>query len=145
MKRHAFSLVSLLSLLLVAGSAIAQTSPVRANVPFDFTVAGKTVPAGTYTVGELGQGHSPELLLLQSKDGLHMIIESNAAENGNGANKTKLVFNRYKDQYFLSEIWVQRATSGRHIPKTGREKELARQMASANLTEQRVEIVAALY
>ena len=145
MKRQALSLVSLLSLLLVAGSAIAQTSPVQANIPFDFTVAGKTVPAGTYSVGELGQGHDPALLLLQSKDGLHMIVESNAAENRNGANKTKLLFNRYKDQYFLSEIWVQGATSGRHLPKTGREKELAKQTASANLSHERVEIVAALY
>ena len=142
MKRHALSLISL-SLLLMAGSAIAQTGPVRANVPFDFTVKGKTVPAGTYTIGKLGR--TPEMLLLRSNVGLNMIVGSNAAEHQNGANKTKLVFNRYKDQYFLSEIWVQGATTGRHIPKTGREKELAKQIASANLAQERVELVAALY
>jgi hypothetical protein len=142
MKRHALSLISL-SLLLMAGSAIAQNRPVRANVPFDFTVEGKTVPAGTYTIGKLGR--TPEMLLLWSNDGLNMIVGSNAAENRNGANKTKLVFNRYKDQYFLSEIWVEGATNGRHIPKTGREKELAKQTASANLSQERVELVAALY
>jgi|SRR5215469_5588678 len=143
MKRQAISLISLLSLLLVAGSAIAQSAPVRSNIPFDFTVEGKTVPAGTYTIGHVGRG--PELLLLESQDGkMHMIVGSNGAENLAGADKTKLVFNRYKDQYFLSEIWVQGAYSGRHIPQTKREKELAKELASANLNRERVEIVASL-
>ena len=53
MKRQAFSLVSLLSLLLVAGSAIAQTVHVRANIPFNFAVGSKTLPAGTYDVGTI--------------------------------------------------------------------------------------------
>ena len=144
MKRQAISLISLLSLLLVAGSAIAQSGPVRSNVPFDFTVEGKTIPAGTYTIGHVGRG--PELLLLESQDGkMHMIVGSNSAENLNGADKTKLVFNRYKDQYFLSEIWVQGANSGRHIPQTKREKELAKELASANINHERVEIVASLH
>src|ERR1700746_2288525 len=50
MKRQAFSLISLLSLLLMAGSAIAQTIHVRANVPFNFSVGTKTLPAGAYDV-----------------------------------------------------------------------------------------------
>jgi len=54
MKRQAFSLVSLLSLLLVAGSAIAQTVHVRGNIPFNFAVGNKTFPAGTYDVGTMG-------------------------------------------------------------------------------------------
>jgi hypothetical protein len=144
MKRQAISLISLLSLLLVAGSAIAQSGPVRSNVPFDFTVEGKTVPGGTYTIGHLNR--SPENLLLRSEDGkVQMIVGSNAAQNLNGANKSKLIFNRYKDQYFLSEIWVQGSTSGRRIPKTKREKELAKEMASASINSERVEIVAALH
>ena len=47
MKRQAFSLMSLLTLLLVAGSAIAQTVHVRADVPFNFAVGNKRLPAGT--------------------------------------------------------------------------------------------------
>ena len=143
MKRQALSLTCLLSLLLVAGSAIAQSGEVRSNVPFDFTVEGKTVPAGAYTIGKLGR--SGETLLLGSQDGkMHMVISSNAAQNLAGANKTKLVFNRYKDQYFLSEIWVQGSTSGRQIPKSKREKELAKEVALASVAPERVEIVAAL-
>ena len=43
MKRQAFSLISLLTLLLVAGSAIAQTVHVRADIPFNFAVGNKTL------------------------------------------------------------------------------------------------------
>ena len=140
MKRQAFSLVSLLSLLLVAGSAIAQTVHVRASIPFNFAVGSKTLPAGTYDVGTIENG----MLLLQARDGSSsMIVGSNAAEHLKPADKTKLVFNQYGSRYFLSEIWVNGATRGRHLPATSREKELARDMAQ-DLTHRRVEIVASL-
>jgi hypothetical protein len=75
---------------------------------------------------------------------MSMIVNSNAAESHKPANKTKLVFNRYGDQYFLSEIWVEGATRGRELPKTGREKEMAREFAQKDV-QRRVEIVASLY
>jgi hypothetical protein len=143
MKRQTFSLVSLLSLLLAAGSAIAQTVHVRANIPFNFAVGSKTLPAGTYDVGTI-DGRDSKMLLLQGRDGnSSMIVGSNAAENLKPADKTKLVFNHYGSRYFLSEIWVNGATRGRQLPKTSREKELAKDWAQ-DLTQRRVEIVANL-
>jgi hypothetical protein len=143
MKRQTFSLVSLLSVLLVAGSAIAQTVHVRANIPFNFAVGSKTLPAGTYDVGTI-DGRDSKMLLLQARDGnSSMIVGSNAAENLKPADKTKLVFNQYGSRYFLSEIWVNGATRGRQLPKTSREKELAKDWAQ-DLTQRRVEIVANL-
>ena len=143
MKRQTFSLVSLLSLLLVAGSAIAQTVHVRANIPFNFAVGSKTLPAGTYDVGTI-DGRDSKMLLLQARDGnSSMIVGSTAAENFKASDKTKLVFNQYGSRYFLSEIWVNGATRGRQLPKTSREKELAKDWAQ-DLTRRRVEIVATL-
>jgi len=142
MKRQAFSLVNLLSLLLVAGSAIAQTVHVRANIPFNFAVGSKTLPAGTYDV-ETIDGDS-KMLLLRARDGSSStMVGSNTAQNLKPADKTKLVFNQYGNRYFLSEIWVNGATLGRHLPATSREKELARDMAQ-DRTHLRVEIVASL-
>jgi len=143
MKRQACSLISLLTLLLVAGSAIAQTIQVRANVPFNFSVGNKKFPAGAYDVTTLNsQG---QILLLRARDSSSsMIVASNAADASKGADKSKLVFNRYRDQYFLAEIWTQGAKRGRQLPKTSREKELAHEVA-ADSTQRRVEIVASLY
>jgi hypothetical protein len=143
MKRHTLSLISL-GLLLMAGSAIAQTSNVRANVPFSFTVGSKTLPAGMYDIGAISV-RDAKTLLLQARDGSSsLMVGSNAAETVKPADKTKLVFNRYRDQYFLAEIWVEGATRGRQLPKNSREKELAKELAQ-DLTPQRVEIVASLY
>ena len=143
MKRQAFSLVSLLSLLLVAGSAIAQTVHVRANIPFNFAVGSKTLPAGTYDVGTI-DGRDSKMLLLQGRDGnSSMMVGSNAAQNVKPADKTKLVFNQYGSRYFLSEIWVNGNRRGRQLPKTSREKELAKDFAQ-DITQRRVEIVASL-
>jgi len=143
MKRQAFSLISLLSLLLMAGSAIAQTIHVRANVPFNFSVGNKTLPAGAYDIKTVSS--DTKVLLLQARDGKSgMIVGSNAAEALERAEKTKLVFNRYGSQYFLAEIWVGGATFSRQLPKTSREKELAKEVAS-DLTQRRVEVAASLY
>ena len=143
MKRQALSLISLLCLLLMAGSAIGQTLHVRSNVPFNFSAGNKSFPAGTYSVGTISS--DAKILLLQAGDGnASVMVGNNAVEASKGADKTKLVFNRYRDQYFLSEIWVQGATRGHHLPKTSREKELAKELAQ-DLTNRRVEIVASLY
>jgi hypothetical protein len=144
MKRQAVSLISLLSLLLVAGSAIAQTIHVRANIPFNFAVGNKTFPAGTYDVGTIGNGNT-KVLLLQSRDSnSSMMVGSNATQNLEPANKTKLVFNQYGDRYFLSQIWVVGETRGHQLQKSSREKEVATELAK-DRTQQRVEVLASLY
>jgi len=143
MKRQAFSLVGLLTLLLVTGSAIAQTVHVRGNIPFNFAVGSKTFPAGTYDIGSIDSG-TGKILVLQARDSnTSMMLNSNAAENLEPADKTKLIFNQYRNRYFLSQIWVAGETRGHQLPKTSREKEMARDVAQ-NLTQGRVEIMASL-
>lgn len=142
MKRQAFSLVSLLSLLLVAGSAIAQTVHVRADIPFNFAAGNKALPAGTYDVGTMTG--DDKTLLLQSRAGsASMMLNSNAAQALEPSTKTKLVFNRYGNQYFLSQIWVNGEARGRQLLKSSREKEVAKVLAQ-DRTRGRVEIVASL-
>ena len=143
MKRQAVSLVSLLSLLLVAGSAIAQTVHVRADIPFNFAVGNKTYPAGAYSIGTLGDRDGKGLLLRAEDGTASMAIISNAAENRTPADKTKLVFSRYANQYFLSQVWVNGATRGHQLPKSNREKEVDKAMAR-NSSQERVEVVASL-
>jgi hypothetical protein len=143
MKRQAFSLVSLLTLLLVAGSAFAQTVHVRGNIPFNFAVGNKTLPAGTYDVRTISSGDSKTLLLRSRDSNASIIVNSNAAETLEPANNTKLVFNQYGNRYFLSQIWLSGSTLGRQLPKSSREKETARDLAQ-DLTQGRVEIMASL-
>lgn len=143
MKWQAVSLVSLLSLVLVVGSATAQTVHVRADVPFNFAVGSNTYPAGAYSVKTIGDRDN-KVLLLHAEDGKNsMAIISNATVNLTPADKTKLVFSRYGNQYFLSQVWVNGAIRGHQLPKSNREKEVAKAMARNSGTEQ-IEVVASI-
>jgi hypothetical protein len=50
---------------------------------------------------------------------------SNYAEAAKAPDQGKLVFNRYGDRYFLSEIWTAGDTSGRTLLVSKVERELA--------------------
>lgn len=144
MKRQAISFVSLLGLLLVAGSAIAQTVHVSADIPFNFVVGSKTYPAGAYSIGTMSDRDSKVLLLRAANGNASAAVMSNAAENLTPADKTKLVFNRYGNQYFLSQVWLSGEAQGRQLPKSNREKEVGKAMALSRPTE-RVEVTASIY
>jgi len=138
MKKHALTLIGVLSLLLAAGSAFAQTIDVKGDVPFNFIVNKATVPAGQYELKSLsGDGKT---LTLRGPDGKPVgIFSSIRAESLKASDKTKLVFKRYGDRYFLSQIWVAGERAGCQLPMSAREKELA-----MNSTSERVVLRAEL-
>jgi len=123
-KRHLPPLLAIF--LLAAGSLYAQisspvSSPEKANIPFDFTAGSMDLPAGEYTVmttDALGN------LLIRGEGKQGMFLGSDAAQANRAAASTVLVFHRYGDRYFLSQIWVQGEEWGRELPMTKPEKEL---------------------
>jgi hypothetical protein len=46
------------------------------------------------------------------------------------ADKGKLVFRRYADQYFLAEVWSAGDISGRQLMKSKQERAIERELAS---------------
>jgi hypothetical protein len=123
MKKQLFALVGL-GLLLTAVSVSAQTLPVKANVPFNFMANKATMPAGEYTIEALISS-SRGLLIRGSDPQVEAIVLTGPCESLNAAPQTKLVFHRYGDRYFLSQIWVQGDKTGHQLPKTKREAEVA--------------------
>ena len=115
--------------VLAAAAAFAQIStPVQANVPFDFIVAGQTMHAGPYTVKQA----TPAVLIVKAADG-----KANAAVMGVGMHSLfsqegcRLVFHRYGNTYFLSEIWSS-GSDGQKLPETRREREMAARVTPPN-------------
>ena len=138
MKKQALTLVGVLSLLLVAGSALAQSrGDITADVPFNFTVNQTTMPAGSYRISTLGNGNST--LLIQNRDAKAVkLVSPNAVEALKPANKTKLVFHCYGgDHCFLYQIWVSGAVRGQQLPKSDVEREVA-----ANTTSRNMDVIA---
>jgi hypothetical protein len=135
-------MAGVMALTIFATTRVAQAQQSMAvNVPFDFVAGNKTLPAGEYTVKISTPTHS--LILVSRKDSTaSAFINTNAAVSSTPQAESKLIFNRYGDRYFLSQVWQQGYAQGRQLMKSSREKELA---LTANLeTEGQVSLVAEL-
>jgi len=137
MKKQMFTLLGL-SLMLATVSAYGQTVRVNANIPFNFSVTGATLPAGAYTIQSL-TSDGRVLSIRDSDMRAQGMVFAIPCESLNGVKQTKLVFHRYGDRYFLTQIWVAGRNSGHQIPKSRRETEMAK-----DYTMQEVVFVAAL-
>jgi hypothetical protein len=113
---------SFLALLAVVSAYAGSSTGVTAQIPFDFTVANKTLPAGSYTVTEERTG----VLRLRSQD--HRASAAVLTEVIRGRERSGgpvLVFNRYGDACFLTEAWLGLA-GGFELAKSHKELELGR-------------------
>jgi hypothetical protein len=114
------------SSLAAAGNLSAQEHMVKANIPFDFTVNNKVLPAGTYTISSL----SPNAVEVRNMNG--HIAELSLVQNDDKRSKTPvLVFQRYGSQYFLHEILAANALNVT-VPASKREQ---RRQQEAKLQE----------
>jgi hypothetical protein len=142
------------AIVAMAFLALAITSParaqlpgtsMRANIPFDFIVNGKTLPAGKYEVRRITD--APEGLIIRSVDSKHdhAMFETESLQQNRMARHDELVFDRYGDSYFLSEVLVGGMETGRRLAPSRAEKQLRREseMASNNAQPETVSI--ALY
>ena len=124
MKKQTLSLVGMLSLVLAAGSAFAQSQEVRANIPFDFVVSKTTMPAGTYSVSRIGI--SSDAVVVRGLNCKAAQLGGTMKQSSRKTNeRSKLVFHRYGDRYFLSQVWVEGSDNVRVLPKTKLESEVA--------------------
>ena len=128
MKKHAFTILAVFSLLLTisAASVHAQSNRSTINIPFSFTVGHKTLPAGEYSV-EPGRSDSNSSWLIQSVQGNGSVLFSTSSIWTIETQKTsRLVFNNYDGQYFLSQIWSVGDNSGRELYRPRSERQLAK-------------------
>lgn len=145
MKRIFIAIVATAALALaVTSSAVAQLpgTSMRASIPFAFVVNGRTLPAGNYEVKRITEG--PEGLIIRSVDDKHdhAVFETDSIQQNRLARHDELVFDRYGDTYFLSEVLVGGSSSGRRLEPSRAERELRResQVASNNVEPQTVTI-----
>ena len=140
--------VAAVALMAALVSAHAQSSQmVVADIPFEFAVGGKSLKAGKYSVKALT---TSDTVLIRSRDSrsaafrLTQSIQANVVPR-----EAKLVFHRYGQVYFLSEIWTPGERQGRQLLKSGAEREMENQLAAipskselAKHSYERVEILA---
>ncbi len=122
-------LLAVMTIIAASVSAQAQSLAYRltANIPFDFSVTGKKLPAGEYWISRAQQGNGDTVVQIRSTDGNANIVRLTIPINTyNTVKEGTLVFHRYGEEYFLSEIWPAGGLTGRELPKTKAERELER-------------------
>jgi hypothetical protein len=104
-----------------AAAIYAQSKTVTADVPFNFYMGSKVMPQGPYRVSEMSDGG---VIVLRTKAASSAITAFDVS--GKSLDEpARLVFRRYGETYFLSQIWIGGTSTGRALPRSPREKELA--------------------
>ena len=123
------SLVSMFSLCAAVASANAQLSiPIRAKIPFDFSVGDKKLAAGEYTFSRLSVVSDSKVMLVRGV-GVGVLQSTSEAEVLRPKNESTLVFHKYGDQYFLVQIWTGGEQTGSQLPESRGERTARQQLA----------------
>jgi len=132
MKKRPWQIVGFLAALLAASPAVAQSnaSGIIADIPFAFTVANRTLPPGRYTVTRL----SEKILWIYNSQNQGTSALTNRVQ-GKTPDSSKMVFHRYGNTYFLSEVWVAGSRTGREVPRSRSEEEWAGKLTEMEIAE----------
>jgi hypothetical protein len=126
MKKQIAITVALLAAAIAAGQCYAQQTSLKGDIPFAFQVGNTTMPAGEYVI-QRGLVDDGSLQLIRRTDSSASAIAPTIPVDAKGGeSEPVLVFHKYGNSYFLSEIWTGEA-QGRQLFKSEREKELARE------------------
>ena len=128
MKKQILGIVAMFSLLLVLSSASVQAQSKRfsINIPFNFIVGETAFPAGEYTVQPTRQDSQNVWLLENRNRHFNVVFTTIPVWDSVTQGQTKLVFNRYDDQYFLSQICTAGDNSSRELRMRHWERQLAK-------------------
>jgi len=122
------------TLMLLSGLMSAQSltnSTVKAQVPFDFMVNNKIIPAGECKISAATM--DGQSLLVRNTGARQSALSSSAREvSGKPAEGTVLVFKRYGNQYFLSSVRLEGGTVSYAFPQSKAEAELRAQNVPAS-------------
>ena len=136
MKARMVQIAALFVLILLIPALLNAQMPIRqplfrVDIPFAFVVGGVHLPAGQYRVYHPGD---PYLIVLERDDGRARATTyiHPSATNANESS-TKLVFNKYGDQHFLSQVWTEADREVHECFKCRMEKALMAQIPKSQL------------
>ena len=147
MKRQIAKGLAMLGMTLALAAASAAVANgqgkvrLTAQVPFEFVVADRILGAGEYRIAAIDQ--SGETIAITNSQGQNAIRLSMPSQRKDREQSAKLVFHRYGSTYFLSQVWMAGAATGRELPKSKQERAIERELkvASNGRTSEAVAVV----
>jgi hypothetical protein len=142
MKKQIISIVAVwIVVALFAFAANAQTNGnarLVAHIPFEFNVASRTLPAGTYEIECLTPRTDQKVLRLRNRNShASAVVQTSIASDKN--QRERIVFRLYGNQYFFAQAWMGSEAVGYAAPRSKTEQQVAREFAR---TKKKMETIA---
>ena len=136
----------MLTLALAAAAAVIANGQsngrVVAQIPFDFVVEDKTLAAGDYLFGAIDQ--AGETIAICNRAGDSTLRLALRTERGGRDTRAKLIFHRYGNTYFLSQVWMAGGATGWELSKSQQERAMQRELKAVAANKPAYEIVEVL-
>jgi len=137
MKSRTLTIAIAVALLAVTAGYAQSKAQLIADIPFEFTVGQKVLPAGEYTVNASA---APGVLVIGGRDASVFTQTIPSSTNSGTVPGSKLVFHRYGNTYFLSQVWNAASQRGYRLPKSKTEREMARNAGRTELASVRATV-----
>ena len=125
-----------LSLFAIEGAIRARAQVVDtivADVPFGFTIRDHNLPAGSYMIRRLDS--QPGVMEILDADGERLLLFlTGSAQAAKEPKQAELIFDRFGDRYFLSEIFEEGNSAGAEVPKSRAERSLEKEIATVKVS-----------
>ncbi len=112
------------------------------NIPFDFAVKGKTLPAGEYILSRSSTSDQTGLIMRRKDGKANAIVLTRTVQAAETQDESRLVFSRYGEHYFLSQVWTSGDSIGRELYKSRRERSIEMELAGNSQRAETVTLVA---
>lgn len=122
-------LMLLLTMALVTAVAANGQSQhkLNARIPFEFTVGDKMLAAGQYEISAVGVTQGA--LAIRGRESNDSVIRLAVTKEPKENKQARLVFHRYGNAYFLSEVWEGGDEVGRQLNASAQERGMKRELA----------------
>jgi hypothetical protein len=130
MKRNFLGILTTMTVALLISVPLSAQTIAKVNVPFNFTVGHTPMSAGTYEISSPGHG---AIVIRDTKAAASVMSIVNTEPSRNNDSGTKLLFNRYGDKYFLSQVSRGFGGGVMQLPTSKLEKEV--RIASSSVSQ----------
>ena len=131
MKKNAIKTLAILGFLCMftAAPAYSQTQQLTTNIPFPFIADGKSLPAGTYRIDRIRKNSAGVLVLQEQNSFETAVVFTMPVQSTVMQEEAKLVFHRYGEEYFLTQIWSAGRNIGYELSESNTKRTIRRTLA----------------
>ncbi len=132
------ALAVLVCAMAVAANAQGNGRRMVANVPFQFNVGDKTLPAGEYTIVQTNPSSDLAVLQIRTKDGSQHVLVQMGSIVRKSADASTLVFHRYGNKYFFAQAWIDGEREGLSAPSSRAERATQKELTALGVKSETI-------